>query len=338
MADSFTGGGGTRYNTTPRRVAPRPSTPRRPPASGNSGYGDALRRQMILNADPYVRSTTALNAADNSYLAGSSPYRSPSPLPAARRPTPTSSSRGRGGGGGGGGGAASGMSQEMLDWIMGAMGRSAPQATAPLDLPDGGAFDPSIYTNLLASLEQGLATDTGTANTAMNNASQYLTTNYRNPYADYQQAQAPGMQQDAMARMLQGQGVDPSIMAAEAGAMAGANQAFRNVWEAGRLNEDSAQSNRLRNVEIGRADAINNLTATAGAGRAGIGVQRGRAEQEHRLRQEEIARQEALANWEQQNQTSQQTAQYRNQVLQTLLQLLPELQGLALPDLAALGL
>jgi len=336
MADSFTGGGGTRYNTTPRRVAPRPTTPYRPPAAGNSGYGDALRRQMILNADPYVRSTSAVNAADKAYLAGSSPYRNPSPLPTVRRPTATSSSRG--GGGGGGGGAAPGLSQEMLDWIMGAMGRGAPQASAPLDLPDGGAFDPSIYTNLLASLDQGLAQDTSTANTAMNNASQYLTANYRNPYQDYQQAQAPGMQQDAMARMLQGQGVDPSIMAAEAGAMAGANQAFRNVFDAGRLNEDSAQANRLRNVEIGRADALNNLTATAGAGRAGIGVQRGRAEQEHRLRQEEIARQEAMANWEQQNQLGQQQAQYRNQVLQTLLQLMPELRGLALPDLAALGL
>lgn len=45
-----------------------------------------------------------------------------------------------------------------------------------------------------------------------------------------------------------------------------------------------------------------------------------------------------MANWEAQQQLGTQQAQYRNQVLQTLLQLMPELQGLALPDLAALGL
>lgn len=356
---SFTGGGGKVYNTGPRRPSKKTS------GSGYKGgsYSAMQGGNDVFNADQRNRAATNLrNAGVAPNLANIDAYNNArrvaltsqarNTLPPGNQRMATGpgggSGRGRGGGGGGGGGggaAAPTMSQAQLDWLADMLGRGAPKpgVAAKLDLPDLGAFDPAMFNLLDTQLTKAGQTDIGTARGAANTARTNLTANYRNPFAQYTQAQAPGMDQAAMGRLLQGQGVDTSVMAEEAAAMAGANQAFRNVWDMGRINEDLAQGSRLRNVDTRLGDTINAINAAVMGGRTGIGLQRTQAQQDWKTRQQQQAEQEAMANWERGNAVSDQNAQgsaaYRNQVIQTLLGLMPDLYGttLKLPDLARLG-
>jgi hypothetical protein len=361
--DSFSGGGGTVWNQT-RRVPTKTRAPAPRPAAGNAGWGDALRRNLIAGTlertiDPRTGRGTAvtnatLNAADKTYLAGSSPYRNPSPLPRQNTYTGSGGSGG-GGGGGGGGGAAPGIDQAMLDWLAGLLGRGGPQAqtATAVDLPEfTGTFDPSVFNQKRTAWNEAVGRDVGTAEQATQNILGFLGQNYKNAYTDpnntYATAgQAPGMTQQAMAKMLSGQGVDPSVMAAEAASRAGADQAFGNLWRSSAANEDIGQRNRLNTATLSGQDAINRLRETGLAGTAGLNMGEATArsafEQQAQERNWQTQQQEALANWQRQNQVAdtnqQNTAAYRNQVLQSLLSIFPNLAGtgLTLPGAETLG-
>ena len=272
----------------------------------------------------------------------------------APSPWPSAPGGGSSGGGGGGGGAGGGMTQEMLDWLAQLLARGGPQAqqATAVDLPDfTGTFDPSVFNTKRTAWNQAVGTDTAAAQAATGKLMEFLTKNYSNAYTNpnntYATAgQAPGMDQQAMARMLSSQGVDPSVMAAEAAARAGADQAFGNVWRSSAANEDVAQGNRLNTAQFSGQDAVNRLAQTGLAGTAGLNIGEATArsayDQQAQERNWQTAQQEALTNWQRQNTVADANAQnssaYRNQVLQALLGLMPDMAGLTMPDLAALGL
>ena len=231
-----------------------------------------------------------------------------------------------------------------------------PQAitASTLDLPDfQGTFDPSQYAALRTGWSSALEQDRGTANQATQNLLSFLTSNYSNAFNNgnntYATAgQAPGMSQGDMQTLMQGQGVDPSStpLAGEMAARAGADQAFANVWRSGAANEDTAQRNRLNNAQIQNQDVMARINAIGLQGNTGINITEARARSEYEQmvaeRNAEIAQQEAMANWQNQNQVQQMNASnandYNNQVLQTVLGLVGEAEGLNFPSLRALGL
>ena len=150
----------------------------------------------------------------------------------------------------------------------------------------------------------------------------------------------------AMQRMLQSQGVGPEAVAANQQGAAAGNAAFANLWSLLGANENTAQQNRLSRVQTDRGTTNRAIDAAMLQGRTGIGLQRGQAQTAFNERSEQmrnqIAQQEAMANWTRQNQVTDTNAQnqaaYRNQQIQTMLGLLPNLGRLSLPDLQALGM
>jgi len=305
-------------------------------------------------------------------LATNMGYRAPQTQQAApRRTTTTSSSggsRGYGGGGGGGGAAVPKFTQAQLDWAAQLMQGARPGALSAntLDLPDYQgmalrAFDPTMWNQARTALGEGYNQDIGTAQGATQNMLNFLNTNYtnafNNPNATYATAgQAPGMDQAAMQRMMQAQGVNPALASQQMEGAAGADQAFGNLWRVLAGNEDLMQRNRQANAQQYGTQATDAITAAKRAGDLGLNLGQGQAQsawqtaadqrayQDYQM-QQQIAQQEAQANWERANQiqdvNSQNTNSYNNSVLSSLLGLLPQLQtnpALTLPTLQSLGL
>jgi hypothetical protein len=271
-------------------------------------------------------------------------------------------SGGRGGGGGGGGGAG-GITQAQMDWMAQLLkaGRPKDVAAQNLDLPDYQgmpmrAFDPSQYDQLAASFGQAVNQDRASIDTAYNNADQYLQNNYRNAFAGGPPpAPMQGMSQDAMARLMQQQGVNPNnnqqLNNLQQGAGA-ANAAFGNLWGLLGANEDTAQGNRVLRSKQDRATSNQALNAAALQGTTGIGLQRTKAQadwqqqadqrayQDYQM-QQQMAQQEAMQNWQRQNQVSDTNATntqgWNASTIQSLIGLLGKFGG-NLPDLASLGL
>ncbi len=293
------------------------------------------------------------------------------PKPPARKvtTTTTSSSGRRGGGGGGrGGGGLPVFNQAQLDWAAQLMNAARPGALTAtnLDLPDYAGmalrpFDPTMFNQARTAWQQGVEQDTGTANQATANMLAFLNSNYtnafNNPNARYATAgQAPGMDQQAMARLLQGQGVNPNVAAPTQGEGVQADQAFGNVWRILAANEDLAQRNRLANAQQYGNQALAGITAAGRAGNLGIDLGQGQAQQAWQQRaderayqdyqlQQQLLQQEALQSWQRANQiqdtNAANTNSYNNSVLQSLLGLLPSMSanpGLVYPSMAALGL
>jgi hypothetical protein len=280
-------------------------------------------------------------------------------------------SGGGGGGGGGGGAAAPTMSQAMLDWLAGLLRGGAPvaQTAGLLDLPDYAgmpmrAFDPTMFNQARTALGQGVQTDLGTAQTATQNMLDFLNTNYtnafNNPNLQYATAgQAPGMDQQAMYRLLSSQGVNPSMNQGFQGAAQGAaaaDQGFGNLWRTLAANEDLAQRGRIANATQYGTQAQQAIQAAGRAGNLGIDLGQGQAQaawqqaaderayQDYQL-QQQLAQQEALQNWQRANQVADANATatnaYRGNELSALLGLVPQLVqagGLNLPSLQSLGL
>lgn len=242
--------------------------------------------------------------------------------------------------------------QGQVDWLTQLLARSKPgQETATtLDLPDWqGQFDPSMYNQLEGQFNTAVGQDRAAANQAYQQLNQYLTSNYQNAFNNPNTAyttQAPGQDTAAMGRMLQGQGVDPSVMAAQQQGAAAGNAAFGNLWKLLGANEDTAQANRLRRAQIDAGSTNRALDVAALQGQTGIGLQRSQAQaawqQQADQMRNQIAQQEALANWQRQNEVSDANLasrnSYTNAQMQALLQFMPELKGsnLAMPDLNTL--
>ena len=281
----------------------------------------------------------------------------------------SSVSRSSGGGGGGGGGAAAPtMSQALLDWFSQTLagGKPGSQTATNLDLPDYQgmalrAFDPTQFNQTREAWGQGVQGDLATSNQATQDMLGFLGRNYTNAFNNPNQAyatsaQAPGMDQQAMQRLLQSQGVNPNVMSQTQQEGGQADQAFGNLWRTLGVNEDRMQTNRLANAQQYGNQANQSITAQGRAGSLGIdqaqsGAQAAwqkaaddRAYQDYQ-QQQQIAQQEAMQNWQRQNQVSDTnyTTQnsYRNEQLQAILGLLPQLVGqnsLQLPNLQSLGL
>lgn len=331
-------------------------------------------RQSQGLAPVNVNSSAAQNAAFQfrvNQIAGSGP--TSAPRPAAPRLVSTggssggSRSSGRRSSGGGGGGGTPKMTQAQLDWAAQVLKGGGPQSITAntLDLPDYqgmniAPFDPSMYQQALAALNQGQQTDLATANQATQNMLNFLNTNYTNAFNNPNQTyatagQAPGYTQQAMQRMLQSQGADPNLGAGTYQQAAGADQAFGNLWRTLAANEDIAQRGRIGNANLYGAQANDAINAAASGGRLGVNLGQAQAQQAWAQRDEErryqdyqqqqaLAQQEALQNWQRGNTVQDEnltnTNQYRNAEMQALLGLLPQLVGtkLTMPSLASLGL
>ena len=317
----------------------------------------ALAAQGITN--PTMSQINASNSGYVNYVRGN--------LAAQRNQTPaapTNQRTGSGGGGGrGGGGAAAApqFNQDQLNWMAELIRSGQPSGDwQRLDLPDyqayqPKAFDDSMYRAMQGQLDTAQQTDIGTANKATQDYLNWLGANYQNAYTNpnntYATAgQAPGMDVMSMQRLLQAQGVDPSVMAAAQGERFGADQAFGNLWRSNAANEDIMQRNRIGAGQLTGMDAVNRINALAMGGRAGINQQQGAAKSAYDQRVEEWARedaalqqqalqQEAMSNWQQGNTVNEQTQAYRNAAIQALLGFLPEIKGTALtmPTAQSLG-
>lgn len=297
-------------------------------------------------------------------------YQSPTPAPAApRRTTTTSSSGARRSGGGGGGGGAPQFSQAMLDWAAGLLGGGRPgqiQANQ-LDLPDYQgmamrAFDPTQWNQARGRLGEAYGQDVAAANRSTQGMLGFLNSNYRNAFANGPQttmANAPGMNNQAMGRMLQGQGVN-----------AYENPQYQQTLNEGRQsdaglsslfaalagNEDVMQRSRLEGAQQYGTQATDALNAARRASEMGLDLGQGQAQSawqsaadqrayEDYQMQQQVLQQEAMQNWQRANQVQDTNAtnanSYTNSTLQALLGLLPQLQsnpGLSLPTLQSLGL
>jgi hypothetical protein len=269
---------------------------------------------------------------------------------------------GRGGGGGGGGGAA-GLTQAQMDYIAQLLGAGRPQQEqfSQLNMPAYTGmpmrpFDASIYDFLQNKFGQAVNTDRSAIEGAYNNLDQYLNSNYKNAFAAGPPPSQPqGMDQQAMARMMQAQGVNPNnnqqLNNVQQGA-AGANAAFGNLWGLLGANEDTAQRQRLVRSQQDRGTSNQALNIAALQGETGIGLQRTQAQQAYQQQadqrayqdyqmQQQLAQQAALANWQRQNQVSDtnvgNTNDYNTALIQQLIGLIPNFQG-NMPQLSQLGL
>lgn len=333
----------------------------------------STRAQAVLARTPARTTLTAMginnptiaqiNSANRGYAQLNTPNarrNQTAPPPAAPRNTGSGGGGGRGGGGGGGA-ALPQFTQEQLDWMAGLIRGGAPSTDfARLDLPDYQGytpkpFDDSYFTGLQGNWNQAVNTDVGTAQQATGNLINFLTSNYKNAYTNpnntYATAgQAPGMDIMAMQRLLQSQGVDPSVMAAAQGERLGADQAFGNLWRSSAANEDSMQTNRLGAAQMSGTDAENRIRALGLGGTAGINMQRGQAKsaydqrvedwaREDAQQQQQVLQQEAMQNWQRGNTVTEQQQAYRNAAIEALLGLLPELKGttLSMPTAQSLG-
>jgi hypothetical protein len=259
------------------------------------------------------------------------------------------------------------LSQEQLNWMAELLKSAGPQGIAAnnLDLPDPGTynyapFNGSMYDTLLSQFNQGVGMDQATATQAYQNLTNYLTQNQTNAFTNGNTSPtySDPSQMSSMARLLQSQGVNAGgnqgFNSAMQGQQAG-DAAFNNLWRVLGANEDTANRNRLGNVQQAGLDTTNALNVAALSGRTGIGLQRAGAESTYASQiaamqredwqaQQQAAQQEALANWQRANTVQDfnatNTNSYRNNELQALLGLLPSLAGnpAGLPTMQALGL
>ena len=243
-------------------------------------------------------------------------------------------------------------------------GRPGAQTASTVDLPDyqaptRAAFDPSMYQNLLGQWQGAVGQDRGTAQKAGDDLLAFLSANYSNAYTNgnntYAQAgQAPGQSIGQLQQLLQGQGVDPSILAAAYGERIGADQAFGNMWRSNAAATDTQHQGNLARAKTDQQNWLQGIDAQGRAGTAQIGLAQGQAQNRYNERGEEFARedamrandiamQEAMANWQRANQVSDQNtstdASYRNSVIQALLGLVGTMPaGVNVPTLQSLGL
>jgi hypothetical protein len=376
---------GPNYSQPYRQVATPAATAARQAGLANQNFGpdDWSNAAAAAALGAAGRPTTPANIHD--YRVGNINAIAAGQSAAARRPSGGSTMRlsssgsggsggsgGRisyssGGRGGGGGTPAPTLQQGQLDWITNLLrgGAPDPMVATRLDLPDYGgmavrAFDPSMFRMAMTALQQGQQTDLGTARQSTSDMLNFLQTNYRNafnnPNLQYAQAgQAPGMDQQAMNRMLQAQGVDPSVASATQMQGGEADRAFGNLWRTLGANEDIMQRSRVGNAQQYGNQAVNAINAAAAGGRLGINLNQAQAQaawqqraderayQDYQI-QQQLAQQEALQSWQRANQvqdTNFQTGnEYRNTSLSALLGLLPEFirnAGLRLPTPEALG-
>jgi hypothetical protein len=274
-------------------------------------------------------------------------YQSPA-VPSTLR-TGGGTSGGRGGGGGGSGGGAAKPTYDV-GWLADLLSRGRPGTVAAntLDLPEyQGTFDPSMYNQLEGRLGEAVGQSRTAADEAYTNLGNYLTSNYRNAFAGGPpQATAPGMDAQAMARMMQGQGVNPGLALQQTEGQAAANAGFGNLWALLAGNEERQQQNRLNRVQTDRGTTNRAIDAASLQGMTGIGLQRSQAQAAFQQRMAEmnqqIAQQEAMANWERANQVSDLNTSnlnsYQNAQIQALLGLVPGLAeaGAGMPDLSTI--
>lgn len=318
--------------------------------------------QRVLNNSPSYQELAAgraagrdipfNNAAMDTIYRGAGGTQTTQYAPTSVPPGLRGGSPGGGGRGGGGGGAAPApqYSQEQLDWLTQLLARSKPGqvGTSTLDLPDyQGSFDPTVWNELEGKLGQAVGQSRAGADTAYNNLSNFLTSNYRNAFAQgAPQTAAPGMDNQAMARFMQAQGMNPNLANQQTEGWAQGQGALSSLWGLLGANEDTAQRNRLNRVQTDRGTTNMALDAAQLGGMTGIGLQRGQAQSAWQERadqaRQQIAQQEAMANWERQNQVSDLNASnqnsYINAQMQALLGLMPDLKGtnLTMPNLDAL--
>lgn len=319
-------------------------------------------------ADPaYINSATQNYVTSGKTLALSNLSKGLPPRTVGTATSGGSSGGARRGGGGGGAAAAPMLSQAQLDWMAQLLKAAQPGAEVAntLDLPDYkgysyAPFDASMYDTLLNQFNSAVGMDRSTATQAYQNLTNWLNQNQTNAFTNGNTtyATADPTQQQAMARMLQAQGVNaganPGYNAAVQGQAAG-DAAFSNLWRVLAANEDTANRNRLGNVQQAGQDTQNALNVAALSGQTGIGLQRSQAQaaynqavqqmmREDWQQQQQVLQQEALANWQRANQVQDTNTtalnSYRNNELQSLLGLLPSLAGnpAGLPSMQDLGL
>jgi hypothetical protein len=330
-------------------------------AGSNTPGLDYNRISNALSAGGLNPSAVNPQTGTNNLLSGFRAYTNYSPSAGSSPTSPLYTSSGGssggfgfgGGGGGGGGGGPAGINQAQLDWISDLLARGEPDPLKALmlKLPRFRTkFHPEMYNQLLNRFNRGVAQDTRAANQAYNRLGRTTRNDYVNAFTNPRaqmatMRQAPGMDVKGMARMMQGQGLDPALATQQMAGASAADRAFQNLWGVLGANENLAQRGRLRAVDQDRMDTANAIRAAALQGRTGIGLQRAGAKDEWRTRKEDTnyqrRLQQAMSNWQQRNQVratnTQNDVSYRNSMIQALIGMIPSLaQGVNLPDVSTL--
>ncbi|HEX5015994.1 MAG TPA: hypothetical protein VFX15_00235 [Actinomycetes bacterium] len=237
---------------------------------------------------------------------------------------------GYGGGRGGGGGGGSGLTQQMLDAMMQALGARGPQLTLQqANLPEFvgtpmAAFDATPYTQAAQQLAAARAADAAAINQAGTQATQALQKNYSNAYANTPVAAGPqaapvgvGLQQTV------GGGGNQQAVTDVNQAAAGDQASFQNLLNVLAAVDQSSQNSRLNEVALNTGTAQNALGAQARGLGAGINMAQAQARnqwgqaanereyqnslmhqqwaRENMQRNQDIANQQAQGRWQQTN-------------------------------------
>ena len=316
------GGGGS----TPKKPTPNPR-----------------QADRAAGMDPDARTAGPTSQQIRDWVAGSSGGGAPT------WPTtyPTSGGGGGGGGGyGGGGGGGGGVSQADTNAMLAALRAARPKPIdyqrlrlQQYDAPQMGAFDTGMYDRARTGITQGVAADRSRASSAYDGLAGTLG-GQSNAYAGGPSGMAsPGMR-DAMLRMMQAQGLDPSGVSAELGyEAAGQNASLSAVYDLLARAETEAQQSRERQLGMDREYANASLDDAARNLGLGVDMAQGRASSEYdqRLfdynaavaqRRNDIANQQIMANYQGRNATNQANVtlqnNYNSSILASLLDLIRE--------------
>ncbi len=236
-----------------------------------------------------------------------------------------------GGGGGGGGGGPAGMTQEMFDYLASILGKGKPQDLAynPLDLPDPSQtmkWDPTQYGVARQGVASGIEGIRNRGNTAFDQAQGELA-RYQNPFESGLRTNNPDLQ-NAMARMMAANGVNPSQVGATSEEGVQADRAMQNALAMLAGVDQARAAGNLRALQGDRTTFDQNLGLEANNLNLGVNMAeaRGKTAFDQRLQDAmmEAANQEAMQNWQRQNAVGDTNVNQQNQwnadILKTYLQ------------------
>jgi hypothetical protein len=273
--------------------------------------------------------------------AGMQPYGTPLPFMGGG----SSGGGGRGGGGGGGGGGGPvGMDQATFDYLSSIIGKGKPKDIAyeALDLPDPSEYmkwDPSQYGVARQGVATGIEGIRNRGNTAFDQAQGELA-RYVNPFEGGLQTNNPDLQ-NAMARMMQANGVNPSQVGATNAEGVQADRAMQNTLAMLAGVDQSRMAGNMRALQGDRTTFDQNLGLEGNMLNLGVNMAeaKGKTAFDQRLQDAmfSTAGQEAMQNWTRRNTVGDTNVGTQNQWNQDTLNAFMQLVGALPPGMTLPG-
>ena len=193
------------------------------------------------------------------------------------------------------------------------------------------AFDGTLFDTMGGKVNEAVTNDTGAINTAYSGLAQSMPQS--NAYRNATWAQSPQMQA-SMSRLLGGNSTGTDYGAATSEVQQGqaaADAGFSNLMAMLGANQEGVNASRVAQVGMDQNTANQNVRAQAFGARTGIDLARSRAQQEWARANEERNFQNNMASqqWarEEAQFNAQNQQQYRDQILQPILDMITQANG-----------